>query len=122
MQAPTPFLEAQAVYEREACARSFYEDLYLHLIWGYVASSPTFFAMIRPVWREWPIEWKRDPERVAHDGDSWWVWLVAGDMAEAIQHLPDVRQWIEYERLNVPRAFPLARFLACNRRLSSPRL
>src|SRR5689334_6772592 len=56
----TPFLQAAAVYEREPCARTFEEDLYLHLMHGTVISTPEVFAMVRPVFSRWPVESLKD--------------------------------------------------------------
>jgi hypothetical protein len=48
----TPIEQAAAVYEREHCPRTLREDLELHLLNGYVFSTPTCFLMGRPVVRE----------------------------------------------------------------------
>lgn len=98
-----PFHAAQAVYEREPCARPFYEDLHHHLEHGHVISSPALFAMARTVYHDWPHEWLRQPWRTAPDGDCWMVWLVAGDLSEAFARQPFPLPWLAYERGNVMR-------------------
>jgi hypothetical protein len=113
----TPFERAQAVYLAEPCARPFYEDLFFHLQFGTVISTPDVFAMARPVWRDWPVENLRAPWRADAEGNCWWVWLVAGDMRAALAYMPAGREWIGFERENVPRFRRLDRLmqLTCNK-------
>lgn len=100
----TPYERARRVYETEACARSFEEDVFLHLQHGYVIARPDAFAMARPVWKHWSYRELASPWIVAPEGDCWWIWLLAGDMREAMKWLPDAhRPWVGYERVNVPR-------------------
>lgn len=106
----TPYDQARAVYDSEPCARTFEEDLQLHFRHGYVVSTPECFAMARPVWRHWPYEHLANPALVAANGDCWWIWLLAGDLRTALSWLPDSREWIGYERVNVPRFFQCDKF------------
>lgn len=104
-----PFAEAVAVYEREPCRRTFLEDFEAHLECGYVLSVPEVFVMARPVWTgadmaqildPWQNQWPTLP-------NAWWIWLMAGDMAVALRHLPHDLPWIGWERDNVPRFYRL---------------
>lgn len=98
-----PFLAAAAVYDREPCARTFEADLFLHLLHGIVVSTPEVFAMVRPVCREWPLAWLRDPERIDPDGDCWWIWLAAGDVRRLFQWPVPAKKWVAFERSNTPK-------------------
>lgn len=96
----TPFEQAAAVYDREPCARNFEQDLLLHLQFGYVVSTPEAFAMVRRVRHDWPDERLREPCATAADGDCWFVWLLAGDLALTTRWLPCELPWLGYERNN----------------------
>jgi hypothetical protein len=113
----SPFDQAAEVYEREPCARSFDEDLFHHLRHGYVISTPQFFALLRPVQRDWPIAWLREPWRIDRQGNCWWLWLLAGDLVAGAQALPFPLPYIGYERENVPVIRRASRFIsACKGR------
>ena len=105
----SPFEQAQQVYEREPCARTFCEDLYHHLQHGWVVSTPTVFGMCRPVQHDWPAAWLREPWRTDPAGDCWMIWLLAGDLAKAMASLPDQRAFMAYERENQIRVLPMQR-------------
>ncbi len=99
----TPFQQAQAVYEREPCARTFEADLYLHLAFGgTVLSTPTVFMMARPVFSHWPEDRLKDPRWAEQDGDAWYVWLLAGHGPDGWGALPP-KKWLGGERFNVIR-------------------
>jgi hypothetical protein len=97
-----PFSDAAAVYDREPCARSFEHDLYLHFLHDTVLSTPEVFVMLRPVCRDWPVEWLHDPQRTDPNGDAWWIWLLAGDAAP-VWALHPPKPWVGFERDNLPR-------------------
>ncbi len=100
----TPFQRAREVYENEPCARTFEEDLHWHLRLGWVISTPTFFLMVRQVRRDWPIQQLRMPWQVHPRGDAMWIWLLAGDMREAmVSEAWPAFEWVGFERENDPR-------------------
>jgi hypothetical protein len=101
---PPPFVLAANVYEQEPCANTFEHDLFQHLLYGCVISTPGLFAMVRPVRLHWPIETLRDITAVAEDGDVWWIYLAAGDVAQLFDLLP-VKKWVAFERENRPRLY-----------------
>ncbi len=113
----TPYLAAAAVYDREPCARTFEADLFLHLLHGIVVSTPEVFAMVRPVCREWPLAWLRDPERIEPAGDCWWIWLAAGDVRRLFDWPVPAREWVGFERQNIPK---LIQFRNARRLLRTP--
>ena len=96
----TPFDQAAAVYDREPCARTFEADLLLHFQHGYVVSTPEAFAMVRRVNHDWPEDRLRQPWETHPQGDCWFVWLLAGDMALTTRWLPCELAWLGYERQN----------------------
>ena len=99
----SPYLTAAAVYDREPCARTFEEDLFLHLTLGHVVSTPTLFAMFRPVHRDWPLHRLRNPMDSDPAGDCWWIWLAAGDLAQLFAFPASPKKWVAFERANSPR-------------------
>ncbi|MDB6117408.1 MAG: hypothetical protein JWO08_1189 [Verrucomicrobiaceae bacterium] len=108
----TPFDQAQAVYEREPCARTFFEDLHFHLCHGYVYSSPGCFAMVREVNHDWSEQRMLAPWETQPGGDCWMIWLLAGNAAEAIGKLPHPKPWLATERSGRLRVVAAERFLA----------
>lgn len=120
MIALSPFQQAAAVYDREPCARSFAEDLELHLLNGWVASSPGYFVMARPVPSAADLERVRDPAWLwpAEDCDAWWIYLAAGDLAAACRCIPFPLEFMGFERKNQSRFLP---FGSAVRRLSRAR-
>ena len=110
----TPFLQACEVYEREPCARTLAEDMWHHLEHGgYVFSTPRFFIMGRPVFKDWPMEKLLSPWEVAHEhsADCWWIWLAAGHWTEAIPLIPSPKKWLAWERRGSPRFWTLNQLL-----------
>ncbi len=100
----TPFQRARQVYESEPCARTFEEDLHWHFRLGWVISTPTMFLMVRQVRRDWPISQLRMPWQVHSRGDALWVWLLAGDIREALTAADwPPFDWLGWERENDPR-------------------
>ena len=107
----TPVEHAAQVYQSEPCARTFAQDLEAHLLHGYVFSAPAFFVMGRAVKKNAP-EWLiLRPDKRILNPDAWLVWLCAGDMGEALKHLPYPLPWIGFQRKNVLRWYPAERFL-----------
>lgn len=105
----TPLEQAVAVYSREPCARTFDEDLRLHLENGYVVSTPDFFVMARPVWRGMNEFLIVNPAEGCHPAfrDCWHVYLLAGSIQKALTALPYDLPWMSWERGNVLRFFRL---------------
>ena len=119
----TQYENARRVYENEPCARPFEEDLHWHLRLGWVISTPNLFMMARQVMHDWPKERLQEPWYVHPTGDAVFIWLLAGDMRQALSAAPWPRvEWIGWERSNIPRMYRLESVLAkmkqvppCNR-------
>lgn len=96
-----------SAYQRalDACGdvELFTGALLLHLHHGYVYSSPTAFAMARPVALSWTPEELSTVAKTDPDGDAWFVWAVAGDMREALSKLPFPKKWLAFCRRGSPR-------------------
>lgn len=98
----SPYEKAKGVWLREACARTFDEDLRLHLVGGFVFSTPDFFVMGRGV------NSKADPRLIVNPAvsfgrelqDAWHVYLMAGNMAKAWDILPYPLPMFSLERKN----------------------
>jgi hypothetical protein len=68
--------------------------------------------MCRPVCREAPTELVVDSHVVfGRNVDCWHIYLVAGDMSEAVKHLPFILPWISWERDNKLRFYKTKKLL-----------
>lgn len=107
----TPYEQAKAVYDKEPCARTFETDLRLHLLHGFVFSTPAYFIMGRPVPRS------ADPAAIVNplwnwphqECDSWMIYLLAGDPRPAWDIMPWQMAWFGFERKNELRWYPVDR-------------
>lgn len=109
----TPYEAARAIYQSEPCARTFEEDLLLHMKHGYVISTPRVFLMARPVWSVADDYQIVDASYLlpgSHEsvGDCWHIHVLAGDMAEALSFMPFELPFVSFQRKNVLRFWPLA--------------
>lgn len=93
---------ARAVYDSEPCARTFEEDLALHLRFGYVFSTPDAFIMGRAVNRNAPYQDILSPWVAQSSPDAWLVWLASGSGALALfmEREPFPMPFIGWERDN----------------------
>lgn len=102
----SPYEQAKAVYATEPCARTFPEDLLLHLKHGYVFNTPKMFLMGRPVWSQASSELTVDPAHKFSNVDAWLVYLAAGEMHGFFHFCPFNLRYIGWERENVLRFYP----------------
>jgi hypothetical protein len=97
----TPLDLAQRIYETEWCARTFPQDLCLHLRHGWVLSSPSFFMMGRPVLHTAPESLILDPTHRFDNADAWLVWVAAGSHPrELIRHMPFQLPYLGWQKRN----------------------
>jgi hypothetical protein len=116
----TPVERAAAVYEREACARAFREDMEAHLLNGYVFSTPEVFVMGRLVQHDAPAELIVNPWHRFEEGDAWLVYLLAGDIRTALGFFPSQKKYIAWEIRNSLRVHLTARVIQlCTRSSAS---
>ena len=94
----TPSERIQAMY---GSMEAFAAKLLPHLQLGVVHSSPTCFVMARSVRSTWHEEQLLDPFLVEPDGDTWFLYALAGSMTEAIRIQPARKKYIAYERRGV---------------------
>jgi hypothetical protein len=107
-----PVLEAARVYEREYCKRSFEEDLYLYLGFGYVFCTPVAFIMGRPVHSKAPYGKIVDPRVRFHNPDAWWIALASSDAISIFfQFEPYPLPLFGWEKCNKPRFHPREKVL-----------
>ena len=113
----TPFEQARSVYENEACARTFDQDLLLHYLHGFVFSTPDYFIMGRPVDRHADSAAIVNPAHTFARAkmNCWHIYLMAGDCAAAWAIMPWPLGWFSFERRNELRFYPAERI----RRLTS---
>ena len=105
----TPFEKAREVYRLEPCARTFEEDLILHLRKGYMISTEEVFLMFREVHIQWmsgedivdPSKHPRESWKDGYpEGRCWHVYLAAGNPALFERHFPYPLPWVSGERNN----------------------
>lgn len=102
MDNPTPIERAKNVYLEEPCARTFVEDLEIHLLGGYVFSTPSYFIMGRAVNADGTNEQIVDPTYHFEVADCWHVYLAAGEnpFGEFLRLMPYELPYISWERKN----------------------
>jgi hypothetical protein len=90
---------------------NFREVLAAYLSFGYVWSSPRSFILARPVWREWWDDGEKlaDHSLTAPDGNCWFIWLAAGDMAEFFKICPQPKDFVCFSRGDVARCWEFER-------------
>lgn len=111
----TPVVQAIAICDARGLD---FDDLMAeHFRDGYVWSSPTAFILALPGWRD------GDAFTVAQDGDSWWITLAVGSVAEFLQRDPTPRQWVGFSRADrKPHWIPYDRLIRqCRRAVYRPR-
>lgn len=97
-----PAQQARRVYDLEPCARRFVDDLELHLLRGFVVSTPEYFIMGRPVPR------MANPALILNpavdfdlvDCDCWHIYLAAGRLDSFWLYYPIDLPWVSWERRN----------------------
>lgn len=87
------YLAAKAWYEKHQNDRSFEEALGEHLMHGYVWSSPTEFGMAKAVLWHNGIVVPGHPRP-----NAWFIYLVAGNWRNLVEHLPFHLDWIVWRR------------------------
>ena len=89
---------------------SFMEVIAAHGRHGYVVATPEFFLLGRRVMRDWDDDRRCDPWQVAEDGDTWHVWLAAGEWEGWERFLPYPLPWVSFHRKGRLRVWPLDYF------------
>jgi hypothetical protein len=93
--------------------RSFPEDLYLHLIYGYAIVTPTSILLGRPIYHLAPYAHIIDPSHVFTNPDCWFVWLAVGATPmEFISATPYPLPYVAWERHNHFRFYEFAKLQA----------
>ena len=99
-----------AVYDSEECARTFHEDLALHLMHGFVFSTPEVFVMGRAVSSQAHEDLIVDASYCFESWqcDCWHVYLLAGSMVNAWRLMPYPLPMFSLERKNELRFYKFA--------------
>lgn len=107
----SPAERARAVYDQEACARSFVQDVELHMLHGYVFASPDYFIMGRGVNSDASDVLVVNPAFIfpRESQDCWMVYLAAGKNAyrQFFKHMPYPLPLVCWERKNKLRYYSL---------------
>jgi hypothetical protein len=90
----TPYEQAARAHQAPP---SFREAIEAHAYCGHVLITPALFVLARRVHSSWEPERIYDPWLTDPEGDTWHVWLAAGDMNEALRLMPYPLPWIGYE-------------------------
>lgn len=94
----TPFETIKILYEKQPEVRGFDYYLRLHLIYGYVMSTPTFFWMAFPVNKKQLEEGLPPLYQTTEPPDCWYVSAFSGNMRRAIASMPFNMPWFAFER------------------------
>jgi hypothetical protein len=92
-----PIVNAQRVCQG-GTKRPFAIDLRLHLMHGYVISTPVLFAMGRPIRHDAPMGEVLDITQQFEDPDCWFIWSAAGVLSELVYQLPFELPLIAFHR------------------------
>ena len=102
----TPSEQAAAVYSREYCPRTFWEDVRLHMANGLVIATPDLFLLARPVVHDSGYEAITNPAIVHANPDCWHLYLYSGHLADAFKCAPYPLKYVSFERTNVLKIYP----------------
>ena len=102
-----PVTAARRVYAKEVCARSFEDDLYLHLNnpRAIVYKDSRSLVLARPIDSLDRYDEITDPSYNAQAPDAWWVYLLVGDFRRLFDLVPHDLPLFGWERNNVPRFY-----------------
>ena len=105
----SPLLKAAQVYRTEPCVRTFKEDLEIHLLTGFVYSTPDYFIMGRPVDRYGDPALIVDPTYPfpRDQWNCWHIYLMAGDVTKCWEREPIVFPWVSWEKRNKLKFYPM---------------
>jgi hypothetical protein len=78
----------------------FYQILDMHLLFGYVDSTPDYFVMGKPVPHTIAYDDMIDISKTypIEDCDAWCVYFYAGDMSKIIERIPFYLPYVVFER------------------------
>jgi hypothetical protein len=110
----SPAEQARAVYDQEACARSFVQDVELHLLFGFLFSTPDYFVMGRGVSSDASDSLVVNPAFIfpRESQNAWQIYLCAGSgLAGFLQFMPYYLPLLCWERNNVLRWYETDRVL-----------
>ncbi len=106
LDARTPYEEVVADWLARPRERplAWYEEQ--HKRRGFVFATPAFYVLCRPVRKYAPIEQILDVEHVFdfEQCDTWYVFLMAGDIKQALRMMPWELPWMAWSRDNDPTA------------------
>jgi hypothetical protein len=97
----TPYMEAKIVYEAHPPSDYYSFDEFA-ISWAkrhYLLSTPSVFALVKPVCHTDPVEkiWGLHP-KPSGPPDTWLFYLFAGDLAEAWPSLPFLLDYAMWHR------------------------
>lgn len=105
-----PLAIAARWHSQSGCGIPFHELIEAHAATGAVWFTPRCFLLARRIDPDWPPERILDPWQADPAGCCWHVWLLAGDVSEALT-LPSAGvPWISWHRGNRFVKFPAAKW------------
>jgi len=102
-------MQAVRVYETEPCVRTFRQDLELHLLTGYVFSTPEYFIMGRPVNRYAAHSLIIDPLVCfpKEEWNCWHIYVMSGNIALCWDREPLKLPFVSWEKRNKLKIYPM---------------
>lgn len=107
MEGITPLQQALDLYAAHP-EMNMMDDLTSHIAFGgHVFATPSCIAMVRPVRKDWEPKYLADLSCIqeAETADCWFIWLLCGDLKEAVKHLPYHLPWFGFSQRGQPARF-----------------
>lgn len=108
MHGTSPAFQARVVYESLGSDWPFTSVIEMHLLGGYVVSTPEYFILARPV------DSTADEARILNPlisfskPDAWFIFAYAGDISRAWDYFPVFYPKVGWQRANRPiRFYPM---------------
>lgn len=98
----SPAWLAKAAWDRLETDWTFAQIVEMHMLYGWVVSTPQYFILARPVDRCASEAEILDPVKVFEQPNAWFVWLMAGRVDFAWQYYPIPYRWVGWQRGDRP--------------------
>lgn len=107
----TPFTRAAQWHLTHCPEHPLAPILEAHLQKGYVFNTPELFIMARRVLLAWDEDRLLDPWDHAPHGNSWHIWLYAGDIKAIAKLIPYPLPYITFHRAGKLKTYPMKKLM-----------
>lgn len=99
------YLASRAYREYNTSDFNFTQLVDMHLVGGYVVSTPAYFILARPVYTGAHEDLILDPAYTFDYINAWFIFLFAGDISRAWDYFPIALPYVGWQRNNRPIKF-----------------